>query len=216
MDKKKDFPDNFADVFQTLRSEIVWLHGRWIIFDQLFGSSQERIELLNKSAGTYFSVPQRVLLNDILISIGRLTDKPKMGNRENLSLGQLILQLDSTKYSSLISDLNLKLKDIEKFSDEIRKHRNKRLAHRDFDIALKNATPLAPITIKMIKDSLEGIREFMNLCEIYFLDSETAYELFMMTADGDILVNRLKKALAYEELEKQGEIERGYWRRKSR
>jgi len=56
----------------------------------------------------------------------------------------------------------------------------------------------------------------MNECELYFLDSETAYEAFAMRADGNSLIINLKKAVAYDELEKQGLIEMGYWRRKTR
>jgi 2-phospho-L-lactate guanylyltransferase (CobY/MobA/RfbA family) len=83
-------------------------------------------------------------------------------------------------------------------------------------LALKNAEPLPTIKIKAIKDTLKALRSFMNECEIFFRDSETAYDAFSMRADGKSLVNRLKMAIAYEELEKQGIIERGYWRRKSR
>jgi hypothetical protein len=133
-----------------------------------------------------------------------------------LSIGQIIALLDREKYSELITRLEAKLEDIKYLSGAIRQYRNKNLVHSDIDVALKTVEPLPVITFEAIKGTLGKIRDFMNECEGYFQDSETAYEAFTMSADGQALVNRLKKAIAYEELEKQGLIERGYWRMKSR
>jgi hypothetical protein len=216
MTEEKALPEEIAVVFEALKSELIWLHGRWIIFEQLYGASPERVEMLNQIASTYFFVTQEVLLNDILISIGRLTDKPRLGKNDNLSIGQIASRLDNIKYPELTTRLEEHMNYIETLCKPIRAHRNKKLAHRDFDLALKNAEPLPTITIKAIKDTLEVIRIFMNECEVYFRDSETAYEAFAMKADGNSLISSLKKAVAYDELEEQGFVERGYWRRKSR
>lgn len=216
MNKQNLLPEEIYDIFEKLKTDIVWLHGRWIIFEQLYGISQERVELLNEIASTYFRITQDVLLDDILIRIGRITDKPIMRNNENLSLGQIILRLDKNKYSELIARLETKLKNIESLSNTIRTYRNKRLAHQDIDIALKRVESLPAVTFSAIKDTLKAIRDFMNQCELYFNHSEMAYEAFSMSADGKALINRLKQAMAYEELEKQEIIERGYWRIKSK
>jgi hypothetical protein len=216
MTNDKALPEEIAAVFEALKSEIIWLHGRWIIFEQLYGTSPESVEMLNQIAATYFYVTQEILLNDILISIGRLTDKPRFGRSENLSIGQIVSRIDKKKYPELAARLEERLNAIETLCESIRIHRNKKLAHRDYDLTLKIAAPLPAIKFKAIMDTLEAIRIFMNERELHFRDSTTAYEAFAMRADGKSLINGLKKAIAYDELEEQGLIERGYWRRKSR
>ncbi len=208
-------PEAINEVFENLRTELVWLHGRWIIFEQLYGTSTERVDLLNEIAATYFRITQDVLLDDIVIRIGRITDKPSTGKSENLSLGQIIRRLDKERYPELIFRLEVRLKDIQTMSDTIRKYRNKKLAHHDVDVALK-VESLPVLTFGVIKDTLKSIRDFMNECELYFNGSEMAYEAFSMSADGQALINRLKKVIAYDELEKLEVIERGYWRKKSK
>ena len=214
--EKNSLPVEIGEIFAKLQSDIVWLHGRWIIFNQLYGESAERVQLLNDSAATYFRITQDVLLDDILISIGRITDKPIMGSNENLSLGQLINRLDKDKYPDIISLLEGKLENIQLLSKDIRQIRNKKLAHKDINIALAKVELLPRVTIKSISTTLEAIRDFMNECEGYFCDSEMAYEAFSMSADGKVLVTKLKKAIAYDQLEKEKLFEFGYWRRKSR
>lgn len=215
MKKQRSIPKEISDIFEELRTELIWLHGRWIIFDQLYGVSPERVEILNETAATYFRITQDVLLDDILIRIGRITDKPSTGKSENLSLGQIIRRLNNEMYPELVSRLEVRLEEIQIMSDTIRKYRNKKLAHHDVSVALK-VESLPDLTFGVIRDTLKSIRDFMNECELYFTDSEMAYEAFSMSADGKALINRLKKAIAYDELEKQGVIERGYWRKASK
>ena len=210
--KEKVFPEEISEIFEKLRTEIVWLHGRWIIFEQLYATSPERVDLLNETASSFFHILQTVLIDDVLMYIGRLTDKPETGRggvNKNLSLGQVILALDREQYPELLTRLDAKLEQINTLSEEIRLQRDKKLAHYDMPIALKKTTT-PTITFNAIKDTLKTIREFMDECELYFLDSETAYEALVMPADGQALINKMKKAIAYEELEKQGLIEHRY------
>lgn len=215
MDDTKLFPDEIKEIFEELKSEIVWLHGRWIIFEQLYASSPERINFLNGIAAAYFRITQDVFVDDILMYIGRLTDHPEFGRNKRLSLGQIPAKLDEEKYPELIEQLEAQLKNIKTLSRTIRDHRNKKLAHLDINVALRQVSPLEPVTFDAIQKTLEAIRKFMNECELYFLDSQTAYEAFSMKSDGQTLVNKLKKSVAYEELEEEGLIEHGYWRTKS-
>jgi len=83
-------PEPLREIFRELRSAVVWLHGHWIIYRQLYAKSSERIELLNERAGTFFSLLQNILLHDTVLAIARLTDGSEIRGRENLVLGQLV------------------------------------------------------------------------------------------------------------------------------
>ena len=56
MTEEKALPNEIVFAFTALKSELVWLYGRWIIFEQLFGVSSERVDLLNQRASTYFYI----------------------------------------------------------------------------------------------------------------------------------------------------------------
>ena len=211
MKEEKSLPIEITEVFNNLQKEIVWLHGRWIIFEQLYSKSEKTVELLNTTAASYFYVTQKSLYYDILMSLSRILDEPHFGKDENLSLEIIIELLDKEKFSNLVDKLREILKKIERQKTVLKKYRNKVVAHKDLDVALKKAEVFSTINITDIENLLKIIREFMNECEYYFLNSETGYDYFSMPTGARQLITQLQKAKAYDELEKAGLIERGYW-----
>jgi hypothetical protein len=89
MKTQKSMPEEVAEVFDKLKSEIIWLHGRWIIFEQLYGTSPERVELLNEIASSYFRITQDALLDGILIYIGRITAGLSLKKMSKSEIGQV-------------------------------------------------------------------------------------------------------------------------------
>jgi hypothetical protein len=85
-----NMPDETREVYELLDQEIAWLHVKWQFYCQLFGTDEKRIELLNAFAPIFFRVCQDALLDDVIISLNRLTDNPQTGPRgkskESLSL----------------------------------------------------------------------------------------------------------------------------------
>jgi hypothetical protein len=63
-------------------------------YRKLYGESAERVAFLNETAGFFFRVVQDVLWDDILLHIARLTDPPKQGVYENLTLLRLPSLID--------------------------------------------------------------------------------------------------------------------------
>jgi hypothetical protein len=64
-------------MYNALDHEVAWLHAKWNQYRQLYGRSPERVAFLNKVAGHFFGVVQRTLMEDILLHLARLTDRPK-------------------------------------------------------------------------------------------------------------------------------------------
>jgi hypothetical protein len=194
-------PPGVADVFEELKKEIIWLHARWILYTQLYGKSERRVDLLNESAGTFFYVVQETFLADLHITLSKLSDPAVAGRFDNLSLEQLQIRIDGERVSDLSDETRPLLAMFRTRCAPFRELRNKTLAHYDLDTALQRATPLPPTSREMVNGALETLRDYMNAIEGYYEDSETAYNHFVMHAsDGDSLAHLLKAGLRYDQL----------------
>jgi hypothetical protein len=196
-------PSGVAEVFEELRKEIIWLHARWILYNQLYGKSERRIYLLNESARTFFFVVQETFLADVHIALSKLSDPAATRGFDNLSLGQLQNRIDA----ECVSDLSDKTRPLPAAfrtrCASFRELRNKTLAHYDLDTALQKATPVPPTSREMVNDALETLRDYMNAIEGRYADRETAYDHFVMDAsDGDFLAHLLKAGLRYDHCSK--------------
>jgi hypothetical protein len=194
-------PSGVAEVFEELRKEIIWLHARWILYNQLYGKSEKRVDLLNESAGTFFYVVQETFLADVHIALSKLSDPAATGRFDNLSLEQLQIRVDAECVSDLSNKTGTLLAAFHTRCGPFRELRNKTLAHYDLDTALQRATPLPPTSREMVNGALEALRGYMNAIEGHYEDSETAYDHFVMHAsDGDSLAHLLKAGLQYDQL----------------
>ena len=48
-------------VYHALSNDLAWLQVKWAEYKELFGTSSERIELLNSAAGLFFQIVQDTL-----------------------------------------------------------------------------------------------------------------------------------------------------------
>ena len=76
-------------LYHALESELTWFHAKWLEYRKLYAHSEKRIDFLNESAAFFFRIVQDTLLENILLHITRLTDPPRQGPFENLTLLQL-------------------------------------------------------------------------------------------------------------------------------
>jgi hypothetical protein len=205
--KRSCLPTNIVDVFKKISVDITWLHARWIIYKQLFGISQKRIDLLFSCAPAFFYLVHQILLDDMLLALNRLAepaDKPPHGN---LSLEQIAIRLRDDGHKVLIDSLYEKLEVFREQCRPFAPHRHKRIAHRDLRISLNSdAEPLPGISRQMIDDALASVRDYMNTVEGHFCNSKTAYDYFGMIGDADALISHLAEGLRYEELRRSGSL----------
>ena len=195
-------PGSLKSLFEELETEVVWLHGRWIIYRQLFGTSEERVDLLNASAGTFFQVLQTLMLDDVSLSIGRLADSAGSGSRRNVSL-RALLEDDAVRQDpGLVSTLVAQIELVDRNTQPFCTLRHKRVAHRDLKHALGvDGSMLPAVSRTQVESALLHIRNVMNSVHVHFGGGETAYEQFWMIQDGEALVSVLKRGLAYQQAE---------------
>jgi hypothetical protein len=74
---------NLGPAFYRLWNDCAWLHLKWREYRSVFGTTEERIDLLNAAARGFFGVAQDVLWQDVILHICRFTDprRPQAGRR---------------------------------------------------------------------------------------------------------------------------------------
>lgn len=208
-----NIPSDIDEIFQELKTEVTWLHARWIMYRQLFAQSPKRIDLLNECASTFFYTIQDVLIGDVQIALSKLTDPPRTGANENLSLEQLQERVEKQGEPNLQASLRQTLDELKQKCTAFRTWRNKRLAHLDLTTAMRSRhNPLPDVSRQMIEDALDLVRKYLNAIQIHYDNSETGYEHFIMPAsDGEALISMLKYGLRYEQLIEERKIALHDW-----
>jgi hypothetical protein len=180
--------------FEELHNEFVWLCVRWINFRQLFAESEDQINLLNRAAPAFFGTIQRILQDDLVIGLCRLTDDAMVAGRDNLVLERLILGLDSTTDAALDADLRSRLVHIRAAVGPLRKHRNRRVAHADLNAAIAPAAnPLPTYSRQSIGDALNLMSEYLNRLRAHFgLPVSMYLDTILGLGDARYLVSLLR------------------------
>src|SRR5215472_2229378 len=104
-------PNEITGTWEFLHGEVVWLHGRWSMYRQLFGTNENRVNLLNKVAPNYFGTIQNIQLDEVQLTLSRLGDPAQTGKRQNLTLETLVGELDALGISDLTSSLKAHLEE---------------------------------------------------------------------------------------------------------
>lgn len=207
------FPKPIQEMWATIKAEVVWLHGRWLIYRQLFGTNKERVALFNETAGTVAVIVQDVLLRDVQIAISKLGDPAASRKNKNLTLRRLQMELRNAGETDAAEQMDPLLETFETASATVRSRRNKWIAHSDLDTLLAaRAAPLYGPSREEIETILSALREVMNCLEVKYANSTTAYEHFVMSRTGEDVITAFAMAKRYKELVKLGEIPRDDFR----
>jgi hypothetical protein len=147
----------------------------------LFSTSKEAVNLMNKTAQTFFVRHEQLLIHHIILLISRLTDKKESGphknRQQNLTLERL-LDLQGPEHDKLRTDLVKRLKTIQTDAEPMRQYRHKLLAHADLADYLSPSTTLGTnITITSMRDLLRKIGDYLVAFDSFFtgVDSPLSY-----------------------------------------
>lgn len=194
---------DFGSLFYSLYNEITWLTFKWLEFSELYGTKGSRVELMNKSAPFFFFVVQKVLWDNLLLGIARITDPiesrgKKSTTRKNVTLKALgqYIQDDSLKIE-IENDLN----EIIAKSEFCRDWRNRLIAHIDYELNVDrlNAEPLKPATRRDLRQTIEKIHELYNKVSHKYLGSTTAWNMLTSNRGAVSLLYRIEDGLRFDE-----------------
>lgn len=182
-----------GDLYFALYKEVVWLHLKWKDFRALFASSRERVDLLNRVAPDFFGNLQRMMFEDTLMHLCRLTDPPQSMGHDNLTLQRLPDCCISV--TALCSQVQSNVDAAKQQTQFARDWRNRALAHRELSQPT-GLQPLAPANLQSVEDALEKIRETMNCIEQHYQNSIVNYAESVEPPGGvESLLRHLKKSL---------------------
>ena len=183
--------DAFARARKQLWNELVQLHDTWAQYIQLYGSSRERIGLLNETARWFFALLQRVMLRDVFLGIARLTDEPGSGQRKNLTIRVLLDDPEVVARPELCSELERLMNAAATRAAPIRKHRNKYIAHLDHAVAVgAHDDPLPSVLREEISGVVDDFATIYNVHSGAIHDSNAFFDL-----DSDGSAEALAQAL---------------------
>jgi hypothetical protein len=133
-------PD-LAQEFETLWQQVAALRYRWQTLMELYGKGQDRLDLLNRTAPTFFGLTRNLLIDRVLLDLARLLDVPRLGRRDNLVLDRLAMRAGPMLTPEARQAAKDHLQSARLVEDRLARVRNRRIAHLDLEVALGKAKP---------------------------------------------------------------------------
>jgi hypothetical protein len=176
-----------------LHEEVLFLFYRWKIYQQLFGSGAENLDLLNRSGSNVFALLQVLTEENMFLTLSRLTDPAQNKEHYNLNLTYLLEKLGPTLTSKLRKNLWERLDSLKKETRTIRIHRNKRIAHLDLSHAQK-VERLPSVGQSDLANSMELLESIMRDIHRAISNADTKYKdpAIAYGCDGKYLLGVLR------------------------
>jgi len=202
-------PPEYREIFSYLCGEILRIKEKLREYRQLFPDSEQQVKLLNEAGPFLFHLIQQLFYDDLILSLSRLLDpaqspdsitKAKM---PNMTFSRLVEMLKSTN-PTLASNLAVRVNQMKKDAEPIQKyHRNKRVGHNDYATAVAEIDLLPPVQLDLIEQAIASDEAFLSEFHCAYTGRETSFEIFNHDDGAIILLDRLFKARAYDDLAKK-------------
>jgi len=184
-------------VFDALADDLAWLQLKWGQYRELFGTSPQRIDLLNSAAGMFFRILQDTLWEDTLLHLARLTDPPGAGAKRNLTVRALPDLFHDTALRSRVETL---VDEAVRATAFARDWRNRHIGHRDLALALDmNATPLSPASRADVTAALGALHSVFNDITEALFDSTLADDIIAPPTGAEALLYVIRDGLEANE-----------------
>lgn len=192
-DQNSKMPKEIGDIYDGLDRELSWYQRTLTALYDLYVDKSANVEIFNALAPDFFGFLQRTLVDSLIVLLGRLTDAESNRSQENLSFKRLVAEVDNSQHAPLRDEVHIHLAKIELHSQSARKHRNKRVAHSDLDIALSSST-LPDIVIVDFKEVLKACRDLLNAVASYFDGFEVSHTVAPAPGGTHSLLLALQRA----------------------
>ncbi len=188
----------FGCLLYSIYNEITWLTFKWIEFRELFGEKQSRFELMNSTAPFFFFTVQKVLWENLLLGVARITDPAVTMSKKNTTLNAISQYLEDQTFKT---DFENSLTNILNDSKFCRDWRNRWIAHMDYELAVnpENAKPLEEATRRKLRTSLEDIQSLYNEISFKYFGSTVGWEMLSSNRGAIALLYRIEDGIRFDE-----------------
>ena len=181
------------DLLNAIEREFIQLCYRWQLFCQLFDSGQKNIDLLNKSGSNVFQLLQKLIIDDAMLALCRLSDPDKSMGKENASIRNMLKKVRAELSDEDAREIDAKLSELKEHMNKISILRNKAISHTDYEHAL-NTVLLPRPTYGELEDSMKAIERMLNIITGKLYNYSSSYLPSMPYGhDGNKLLHVLSK-----------------------
>jgi hypothetical protein len=166
--------ERLGPLYYLLWQEIAWLHTKWHQYVVLFGTKESRVALLNEAAPAFFRTVEDSLWEDVLLHISRLTDPPGQGATAKLTIRRCEALVDDPRTAQTVKEAVEKAIELSSFC---RDWRNRHIAHRNLNLALKvGATPLAEASREKVDSVLAALVKVLDAISLHYQATTNRFE----------------------------------------
>jgi hypothetical protein len=147
-------------LYSELEDELEWLRDKWGDYHFLFCNGPERIDMLNVVASNFFALLQKLLFEDAMMHLSRLTDPPQSAGRNTLTVMRLADQINDPSLKASVRNQAAQTKTRCEFA---RAWRNKRLAHTDLlNLRAGKVSNLPNVNVNDVDEAVKSIRDLLT------------------------------------------------------
>lgn len=155
-----------------LREDLDWLKNKWIEFQELFSKGEERIELLNRVAPNFFGFLHKMMFEDAMLHLCRLTDPPetrvhlasRVVVRKNLTVMALHKEISDPAFRDVVKTNAQMSRTKCEFARQVR---NRLIAHSDME-SIGRAGGGPQILTSHVEEALESLRALVWRVEEHY------------------------------------------------
>lgn len=179
------------ELLEEIKQDTWRLRHIWTTFRFLYAGEKKNVDVLNATAAGFFSMTQRLMFDDVILKICRLTDPAKNRQQENLTLKRLVeatewQTTDPARYDAYTA----KAAAVDTACTSCREHRNKRISHRDVGL-FKQMFKLPDATLRMIDDAIAAIEEFVRDINVELRHGDIVFDVIGGEEWGEELMRKL-------------------------
>lgn len=192
-------------VYALLWQELAWIHSKWGEYVVIFGTSPERVALLNEAAPSFGRLIQDTLWDGVLLHIARLTDPAVSFGKPNLSLLAMANLIDRPATKAKVETQIQACMVSAAFA---RDWRNRSIAHKDMGVAMEAGVPLAMASRALVRKALEDLAAVLDLVSHDYIGSTSFFDSGPEIGGALELLYVLNDGLAVQR-ERRARLERG-------
>lgn len=197
------FPNVLLPSYDRLKLEVSLLVKKYDIHKQLYFGPINKAIIMNTAPG-FFSIYQQQSVDDIILTINRLTDpaETRAGKKSNLSFLYIKSILSKDKYPCLYPKLERLITSLLKRSAKLRIWRDRRISHSDLQVLTK-VDGLPRIQYEQLSECISNTISIMRHIDASFDLPDGPYEDFCIHGDGDTVLQLLNDGREHKRCKRQ-------------